>query len=243
MLKQKLAYLKFLFSREKTLYKKLQNTLGFFPFNLSYYKRAFIHRSASIKNVDGQYVNNERLEYLGDAILDAIVADYLFKKFPRGNEGSLTKLRSKIVNGEYLNKLAIRLRIGKFVKSKTKNNRGRKNLYGNALEALIGAIYLDMGYKFAKKFIVTKIIEQFVNLDELLFKETNYKSKLIEWAQKDKKEIDFNTFQQTNSSNDAPVFTSIIRIDNQIFGNGTGHSKKEAEQQAAKDTLLSFGLD
>lgn len=243
MFKRKIAYLNYLFSREKAYYIRLRKILGFFPFNISFYKKALTHRSASLKDSKGYAYNNERLEYLGDAVLDSVVAEYLFKEFSKGNEGLLTKLRSKIVSGEFLNKVAINLKIGKLLVSNTRYTKNKKNLYGNALEALIGAVYIDYGYNIARDFVLKRIIKQFVDTKELLAIETNYKSKLIEWAQKDKKDIDFNTFQQPTIEGKNPIFTSVIKIDNQIFGSGEGKSKKEAEQKAAKDTLIYFGLN
>lgn len=243
MLKKRLSFLNYLFSREKAYYVRLKKILGFFPFNLSYYKKALTHRSAAFKDSRGYAYNNERLEYLGDAILDSVVAEYLFITFPHGNEGLLTKLRSKIVSGDFLNNVAIKLKLGKLLVSNTRYTKNKKNLYGNALEALIGAVYMDYGYKKVKSFIIHKIIGEFVDTEELLAIETNYKSKLIEWAQKDKKDIDFTTFQQPAAEGQNPIFTSIIKINNQIFGSGVGKSKKEAEQKAAKDTLIYFGLN
>jgi ribonuclease III len=243
VLKRKIAFLNYLFSREKAYYYRLRKILGFFPFNISYYKKALTHRSAAYKDSKGYAYNNERLEYLGDAILDSIVAEYLFIEFPHGNEGLLTKLRSKIVSGDFLNYVAIQMKLGKLMVSNTRYTKNKKNLYGNALEALIGAVYMDCGYKVVRSFILTKIIDSYVDTKDLLEIETNYKSKLIEWAQKDKKEIDFNTFQQPSVEGQNPIFTSVIKIDNQIFGSGEGKSKKEAEQKAAKDTLIYFGLN
>ena len=243
MFKKRIAYLNYLFSREKAYYNRLKKIIGFFPFNISFYKKALTHRSAAYKDAKGFVYSNERLEYLGDAILDSIVAEYLFRQFPQGNEGLLTKLRSKIVSGDFLNSVAIKLKLGKLLVSNTRYTKNKKNLYGNALEALIGAIYLDYGYRVTRTFIIEKIIHQFVDAKNLVAIETNYKSKLIEWAQKDKREIDFNTFQQASSDGQNPIFTSIIKIDNQIFGSGVGNSKKEAEQKAAKDTLVYFGLN
>jgi len=197
---------------------------------------AFTHKSASILLSKGEVINNERLEYLGDAILDAVVADYLFRHYPKHNEGSLTKMRSKMVKRKHLNLLAYRLGIHKLIVSHTHPGNLSKYLYGNALEALIGAIYLDKGFKKTCLFI-EDILKKNVDLDRLLKSDFDYKSQLIEWAQKNKCEIIFESQEEIKGDSHIPQFITTIRITNEIAGRGTGYSKKEAEQKAAKVAL------
>lgn len=236
------TYLYYFFSREKLQLRKIKSLIGFFPFHLSYYQKALTHKSLPLIDKKGKSRNNERLEFLGDAILDAIVSDYLFKKFPEGNEGLLTKFRSKIVNGDFLNHIAIKIGIPALLKLKTSNNWGTINLYGNALEAIIGAIYMDRGYKTAYLFVTKHILINYVDFDKIIHTETNYKSMLVEWAQRNKKEISFSTHKKETPTSNQPEFVSVIIINSESYGKGEGHSKKEAEQGAACNTLLHFGL-
>ncbi len=185
---------------------------------------------------DGEVINNERLEYLGDAILAAIVADYLFRHFPNKDEGFLTKMRSKMVKRKHLNLLAYRMGINKLMVTHTNPVNVSRHLYGNAFEALIGAIYLDKGYKQAGKFI-ERIIERYVDLEKLRKSESDYKSKLIEWAQKNKQEVIFESIEETPQPGHNPQFVSHIRILTQEYGRGVGNSKKEAEQKAARAAI------
>lgn len=228
------------FSAERELRNLLREITGFSPHKLSYYKLAFTHRSVCSTNSKPPE-NNERLEYLGDAILDAVVADYLFRIFPGENEGFLTKLRSRIVNGETLSELAIKTGLAQLVKSQT-NSLAKKHIYGDAFEALVGAVYLDKGFDSCRYFIIERVIKKYINLKNLQEVETNFKSRLLEWVQKDKKEILFETSQEPDSSVNNPVFISYIRIGNRLAGAGVGSSKKEAEQNAARETLLQIGL-
>ena len=192
-------------------------------------------------------VNNERLEYLGDAILDAVIADYLFKKFPRKKEGFLTQMRSKIVKRSHLDFLARNLGIDLMVVSNTQRNPYKKHIYGDAFEALIGAIYLDKGYLYTHKYIVNYILKNFVNLEELLTKETDYKSRLIEWGQKNKVMISFETSEEYAEVEQAPTFVSQVKMNDQGLGTGTGKSKKEAEQLAAEqaynNVISNWGIN
>ncbi len=213
---------------------KLKGILQFSPVNPEYYNQAFTHRSAALTNEDGSPKNNERLEYLGDALLGAVIADMLFHKYPFADEGFLTQMRSKIVSRENLNKLAQDIGISKFIISNTSNANTGKHILGDTFEAFIGAIYLDKGYKNAENFIVNRMIKDFVDLDMLESSDTNYKSQLIEWGQKYKREIKFST---ELISEESKLFLSKVLIDNKETGKGKGKSKKEAEQLAAKTTL------
>lgn len=230
-----LSPVKTLFSKNRRFYRRIKSTFGFCPHNHLLYEIAFTHRSAQLKVADGNIVNNERLEFLGDAILDAVVADFLFKKFPNENEGFLTQMRSKIVKREYLNVLARKMGLNNFLIAHTNSSSPKKNLYGDALEAFLGAIYLDMGYKFTKKFIEQELILKYIDLDKMRNTDTNYKSQLLEWVQKYKKEM---TIYTDNDPTQPDKFVSYVRIEQEIFGSGTGRSKKEAEQSAAEKALF-----
>jgi len=230
-------YFRRILSTDKSFYDNIRKITGLFPRNEELYKLAFIHKSASLRLQSGLVINNERLEFLGDAILDAVVAEYLYTKFPDKKEGFLTQTRSKIVNGDFLGQLALQLGLDRFIVSHAYNYNSNKHILGDAFEALIGAIYLDHGYKSVKKFVFKQLLKKHINMTEVLNTETNYKSKLIEWAQKDKKEIVFETVQESSSSPRIPEFVSFIKLNNKIIGKGYGTSKKEAEQDAAKNTL------
>ena len=213
--------------------------MGFVPGNKKLYELAFIHRSASLVLGNGSIVNNERLEFLGDAILDAVVAEYLFTAFPKKDEGFLSKMRSKIVKRKHLNHLAINLGIEKLVVTNAINQNGGKHICGNAFEALIGAVYLDKGYKKTRKFIVNKILNEQIDLVELETKETDYKSRIIEWAQKRRTEVSFESQEEYSDYDRSPVFISRVIVTNQLIGQGKGSSKKEAEQNAAEEAFAT----
>lgn len=221
-----------LLSKNRIKLKQYKDLLGFYPGDLSLYSKAAIHKSASVRTKNNRVLNNERLEFLGDAILDAIVAEYLFLRFRDKKEGFLTKLRARIVSREMLNEIAEKLKLDKFIKSQVQSSE-MKNIYGNALEALIGAIYLDQGYKTTKKFVISRIINQHINIEELQEMNLDYKSQIIEWAQKNKKDIQFED-SETPSASNGPNFHAEVILDNKLLGNGNGTSKKEAQQNASK---------
>lgn len=214
--------------------------LGFLPGNRSLYEIAFVHKSASITCRNGHIINNERLEYLGDAILDAIIADYLYAHFPERDEGFLTQLRSKIVKRKQLNKLAYNLGLASFLVSRTNNEQNQINLLGNAFEALIGAIYLDKGYRRTRKFVIGKILNKHLDLERLARKESDFKSRIIEWAQKNKQEISFVSHEETRPGLHESYFSSQVILADRELGTGTGHSKKDAEQKAAEEALSNI---
>jgi len=221
----------------KEPYLSFYHIVGFYPDRIDLYREAMTHRSSSIHSKKGKWVNNERLEFLGDAILDAIVADILYKKFEHKKEGFLTSTRSRIVQRETLNKLAVELGIDKLIISSTRNLAHNTNIYGDALEALIGAIYLDQGYRVAKRFVFETLIKQHLNIDNVLKSEVDFKSRLIEWGQKNKVDV---LFEVTNVSYDAqnnPVFISCVKVSGVEIGSGKGYSKKESHQMAAKVAL------
>ncbi|WP_321368255.1 ribonuclease III [uncultured Draconibacterium sp.] len=224
-------------SDRKEFYLFLKDLLGFYPQNLRLYDLAFIHKSASMVDSQGNFVNNERLEYLGDAILGAIIADFLYNRFPQEDEGFLTKTRSKLVNRAILTQLTHEMGLHIFIDSNTTKNIDKSHIYGDALEALIGAIYLDKDYKAAKYFVTKKILPQFVDLNEIEQEDSNFKSQLIEWSQKNKREIEFETTEETDEKLKQPKFKAVVKIDDKEIGRGIGTSKKEAHQNAARETL------
>ncbi len=223
--------------RGKEPYVSFSKILGFYPFNITLYDQALLHKSSSIKLKDGRWINNERLEFLGDAILDAIVADIVFKEFEYKKEGLLTNMRSKIVQRETLNKLALEIGLDKLIKTSTRSTTPNTHMYGNALEALIGAIYLDQGYRIAKSFVLERLIRQHLNIETVAEQEANYKSRLIEWSQKQKISVSFDLIDSFVDSNNTPIFKTAVVILGEQAGVGTGYSKKESQQKAAKEAF------
>lgn len=217
--------------------------LGFYPRNIEIYQQALLHKSSSIKAGKGRLLNNERLEFLGDAILDAIVADIVYKKFEGKREGFLTNTRSKIVQRETLNRVAVEIGLDKLIKYTTRQSSHNSYMCGNAFEALIGAIYLDRGYRACKKFMEERIINQYLNLEKISRKEVNFKSKLIEWSQKNKFCVEFNLIEQSLDSDQNPIFETQVTVENIPAGTGKGYSKKESQQEAAHATLTKIKGD
>jgi ribonuclease-3 len=212
---------------------RLRKILGFKPGNLRLYEVAFIHRSASFTLPSSKKVNNERLEYLGDAILDAILSDFLFEKFPDAPEGFLTKIRSRIVNRDILNQLAVSMGIDKILVSNVSSVHPTKNQFGDAFEALIGSVFLDKGFKKTKKLFLNKVLNKYLDLNQIVNTDKDYKSQVFEWAQKNKMNLIFTYSEEYNSDLKKPVFTTILSINREEFGKGLGSSKKEAEQDAS----------
>lgn len=226
--------IKLLFSTNKKFYLLIQSQLKLNPGKIKLYEIAFLHRSASVSFSNGSLVNNERLEFLGDAVLDAVIADYLFKKFPKKKEGFLTQMRSKIVKRSNLDLISRNLGVDYLVISNTHRALHKKHIFGDAFEALIGAIYLDKGYDFTKKYIINHVLHNHVNLEELLWKETDFKSRLIEWGQKNKVILTFETSEEYAELEQSPTFITSVKISDHEIGKGLGKSKKEAEQNAAE---------
>lgn len=235
--------IRLLFRKDKEPYLCFYKMLGFYPRNIEIYQQALLHKSSSIKAGKGRLLNNERLEFLGDAILDAIVADIVYKKFEGKREGFLTNTRSKIVQRETLNRVAVEIGLDKLIKYTTRQSSHNSYMCGNAFEALIGAIYLDRGYRVCKKFMEERIINQYLNLEKISRKEVNFKSKLIEWSQKNKFCVEFNLIEQSLDSDQNPIFETQITVENIPAGTGKGYSKKESQQEAAHATLTKIKGD
>lgn len=234
MLRRFIKRVKAIPHKGKEPYLSFYHVLGFYPDRIDLYKEAMTHRSSSVRSDKGRWINNERLEFLGDAILDAIVADILYKKFEHKKEGFLTSTRSRIVQRETLNKLSIELGLDKLIVTSTRNLAHNTNIYGDALEAIIGAIYLDQGYRVAKKFVFEKLIKQHLNIEKVLKSEVDFKSRLIEWGQKNKVDVSFELVNSSYDAQNNPVFESCVVVGGMNIGAGKGYSKKESHQMAAK---------
>jgi ribonuclease-3 len=226
--------------KERLFYIQLVQLLGFLPRKLFYYRLAFQPKSVTPGREPGRSINNERLEYLGDAVLDAIVAYYLFKLFPEADEGFLTKVRSRIVKRKTLDSLAHQLEIPSMISTGILPGNASKHLYGNTLEALIGAIYLDRGFRMARKFFGKRIMRKHIDLVQLVRKDPDYKSRIIEWAQKNRVEVVFESTEEHSSKEKTPFFVSNILLNGEKCGTGRGSAKKEAEQRAAREALASI---
>ena len=225
------------FRKEKELYLSLHQIIGVYPHNISYYKLALMHKSVARRNEKGRPVNNERLEFLGDAILDAIVGDIVYQHFPGKREGFLTNTPSKIVQRETLNKLAQEMGINQLILSSGHSYSHNSYLGGNAFEALVGALYLDRGYNACMKFMEQRILSQLINIDKVAYKEMNFKSKLIEWSQKNRVKLEYKLLEQKKDEHGSPVFRFQVLIEGLEGGIGSGFSKKESQQLASKLTL------
>lgn len=212
---------------------RLKKLLGFRPGDSRIYEIAFIHRSASLTLEDGQKINNERLEFLGDAVLDAILSDYLFEKYPDANEGFMTKIRSRIVNRDILNQLAVSMGIDKILISNISSSHTTKHLYGDALEALIGALFIDKGFRKTKKLFIKKVLDRYLDLDKIIKTDNDYKSLVFEWVQKKKASLSFTYNEEYDFQLRKSVFSTVLCIDHSVYGRGQGASKKEAEQEAS----------
>ena len=223
---------------EKEFLVYLKPILGYKPKDLFYYKKAFTHSSYK-KTIDGKLFNYERLEFLGDAIIDSIVSSFLYNVAPLENEGYLTMMRSKIVSRDNLNELGKELEFLKFVKSSVKKNRFGNNIYGNIYEALVGAVFLDKGYAIAEKFVNNTLISPYVDIEKLEGKITSYKSVIIEWCQKNKKKIEFNDYSEP-SNEKIKHFSVQLLINKEIISKGRAPSKKKAEEIAARRAYYTF---
>ena len=237
MLNQLIDRIRLPFRKDKELYSSLYHIIGIYPRNISYYKMALMHKSIMHRNKKGKPVNNERLEFLGDAILDAAVGDIVYRHFPGKREGFLTNTRSKLVQRDTLNKLALEMGINNLVLSNGQPATHNSYLGGNAFEALVGALYLDRGYDACMTFLKKRILAQMINIDKVAYKEVNFKSRLIEWSQKNKVKVDFDQIVQDRDKSGSPVFCCTIKIEGLEGCQGSGFSKKESQQKASKETL------
>ncbi|HOZ73769.1 MAG TPA: ribonuclease III [Flavobacterium sp.] len=220
-------------------FNDITEILSFKPDNLDFYKKAFTHRSANKVDEKGNPINYERLEFLGDAMLSSVIAAHLFNKAPAGDEGYLTKMRSKIVSREHLNELGRDLKLIGFIESKVPTTHFGENIHGNVFEALIGAIYLDKGYTYCEKFIQKRVIIPYVDIARLEGKVISYKSLLIEWCQKEKKTFHYDVFED-NSITGERLFGVKLSINAKVVAKSRAASKKKAEEIASKRAYFAF---
>lgn len=235
--------IRLLFRKDKESYFRFYEILGFYPHDIRIYEQALLHKSSSIKLEKGHLLNNERLEFLGDAVLDTVIADILYRKFDGKREGFLTNTRSKIVSRETLNRVASEIGLLQLIKFSTRQSAHNNYMGGNAFEALIGAIYLDRGYYGCKHFLEHRIIGKYIDIDRISRKEVNFKSKLIEWSQKNRMEISFELLSQAYDSFNSPTFESEVMIEGLHAGKGMGYSKKESQQIAAQESMKLIKKD
>lgn len=238
----KLRPLRFYLSNEKHFYEAIKNIFGFYPENIFLYKLAFRHKSQSEVLLNGMRVSNERLEFLGDTVLSTVVADHLFRMFPFKDEGFLTEMRSKIVSRAQLNKLSLRLGIDQLIIHTQEKNNVYRSIKGDAFEAIIGAIYLDKGFEFTRKVLINRVIKNNFDLNELIATDVNFKSKLIEWAQKEKRTLEFIVVQEVGAGYHKQYVVDVI-INNEVVGTGRDYSIKGAEQNAAMKAIEHFGIN
>ncbi|UFH36110.1 ribonuclease III [Flavobacterium acetivorans] len=220
-------------------FDSIQKILGFPPKNIDHYRKAFTHRSSNKLNEEGNPINYERLEFLGDAMLSAVIAAHLFNKAPLGDEGYLTKMRSKIVSREHLNELGKDLNLIRFIESKVPVQHFGENIHGNIFESLIGAIYLDKGYDFCEKFIQKRVVIPYVDISRLEGKVISYKSLVIEWCQKEKKIFHYDIFED-NAIDGQRLFGVKLSIDDKVIAKARATSKKKAEEKASQRAYFAF---
>ena len=243
MLSNLLDRIKLHFQKDSELRKALHSMLGFYPRNLEIYRIALAHKSHVYRNRKGRSFNNERLEFLGDAILEAVVSDIVFHRFERRSEGFLTSTRSKIVQRSSLNRLAKEIGLERLLQVPSQRRGHNSNIGGNAFEALVGAIYLDRGYKTCQWFVENKIVGCLLDIENVANKEVNFKSKLLEWTQKNRVQVDFENEETLDEKNDSPLFNSTILLEGLTVGEGRGYSKKESQQRASRDALTRLRRD
>lgn len=229
--------------RKKEPYSSLSKILGFYPGNKKLYKVALLHKSSSEATHEGKWINNERLEFLGDAILDAVIAAFVYRRYPNRREGFLTNIRSKIVQREALNRMCLELGLDRLIVCSAHVTSHTNHIYGNALEALIGAVYLDKGFDACYKFICEKIVSEHFDLNAAVHHGKNDKSYLIEWCQKNKIEIEFNLLDTHLDLDRNMIFQSEVRLEDKQIGMGTGYSKKESQIEAARVALKKLHTD
>ena len=237
-LKDIIDHIKLPFRKEKELFSSLYDIMGFYPHNISFYKQALMHKSVGRRNDKGKPLNNERLEFLGDALLDAVVGHIVYDHFEGKREGFLTNTRSKLVSRDTLGKLAEEMGLTRLILSSGHSNSHNSYMAGNAFEALVGAIYLDQGYDAVMRFMQKRILAKLINIDKVAYKEVNFKSKLIEWSQRNRVRLEYKQVQQTKEEETgSPVFKFQVMLEGVAGETGKGFSKKEAQQQASEATL------
>lgn len=239
---KRLIIYKHFFSKDREFFLRLREVLGFFPYNLSYYRLACVHRSAPMQIAGHLCRNNDRLEYLGDAVLDLVVSDILMNTYPDKNEGYLTQLRAKMVNGKQLASYANRLGITDMLVSRSVQEAELSHLQGDMVEALIGAAYLDRGYALAKRFVEKKIIRKCLDVDTVVQQEQDFKSRVLERCQKKALAVNFHTFEDHSTDDSKIKFCCFLRVEGQALGFGQAKSKKEAEQMAAEEALTKMAI-
>ena len=231
----------FLPANEKKLKAELKNILGFSPNNLSLYQQAFRHNSIAKEIKDGVKDSNERLEFLGDSVLSTVIADFLFTKFPYKDEGFLTKMRSKIVSRDHLNQLSVKMGLNRLIPQNTDPGLRHSSMNGDAFEALIGAIFLDKGFSVSQNFILNRILKFHVDVEKILETETDFKSKLIEWSQKEKKELHFKVVNEEGNGHDKQ-FVIATMVGGEMVAESQHFSKKKAEQLSAAAACTKLGI-
>lgn len=238
-----ISLIKLLFIKDKELYVFIHSISGYYPSDIELYKLALVHRSKPVKLPDGRWANNERLEFLGDAVLDLVVADYLYDLYPEKHEGFLTSTRAKIVQRESLNRIGKILHIDTHVSASPHSSSHNSYIAGNAVEAMVGAMYLDQGYHRTRKFIINRLIKQHFDLNDLIKTEQNFKSRLIEWTQKYRVSIEFELVDTYNDADNNPIFRTAVMLGGIYAGDATGYSKKESHQGASKIVLERLKTD
>ena len=229
------------FRRDRRLYRSFYDILGFYPRKIELYRQALTHKSMSVKEGGGRLSNNERLEYLGDAILDAVVGDILYNHFQGKREGFLTSVRSRVVQRETLGYLADEMGLTDLIRSNLMGRTHNNYMAGNAFEALVGAVYLDRGYEYCKWFVRNRILGKYINLDRIAYKESNFKSRLLEWCQKYHVNAKFELLEESKEEGTmSPLFLTRVLISGMECGRGIGYSKKESHQQSAKEALTKL---
>lgn len=231
------------FRKDRELYASFHEILGFYPRKIQFYKQALQHKSVSSHGKYSPTEHNERLEFLGDAVLESIVSDILYHQYQTRREGFLTNTRSKLVQRDTLNRLAKEIGLDQLIHSNSHSNSHNRYMGGNAFEALMGAIYLDRGYDACRFFISQRIFGRLINVDAVAAKEVNFKSKLIEWAQRNHVQIEFKVVEENLNQSNSPTFTTRVLLEGLDGEAGSGYSKKESHQNAAKATLSTLKKD
>ena len=230
-------YLHYLRCPDKSFAQQLYHMLGFYPYDIAVYREALMHRSLNHHRPHEQKKDNERLEYLGDAVIETVVSDILYHHFKGKKEGFLTSMRSKIVQRSSLNRISKEIGLATLIQSTHINRTHNSFLPGNAFEALIGAIYLDRGYAHCYRFFTERIIGKLIDIDKVAKEDNNFKSRLIEWGQKTQYKVVFELIDEQVVGTNSPTFRSRVCVEGIECGTGFGYSKKESQQLAAKEAI------